>query len=146
MKGPVFLDTGVLVAYHDANAPDRQTRAAEWLAWLWEARSGRLSYQVLREFYHTVTEELVPGLNRTAARESVRSLVSWDPVRADERVFMIAWSVQDRHSLQWADATIVAAAKLSGSRYLLSEEFLPGQDFEGLLAVNPLGTAPDDLR
>lgn len=145
MRGPVFVDSGVLVAYHDANAPDRQVRATEWFTELWEARSGRLSYEVLREFYQVVTEELVPGLNRTTAREWVRSLVSWDPVSSDERVLTMAWSLQDRHSLQWGDALIVAGARLCGSRYLLSEEFLPGQDFEGLTVVNPYRTEPGDL-
>ena len=43
---------------------------------LWTTRRGRLSYQVLQEFYVTVTEKLDPGLDRESARREALGPVS----------------------------------------------------------------------
>ena len=51
MSATSFVDTNVLVYSRDANAGDKQVRAHAWLEQLWKARSGRLSYQVLNEYY-----------------------------------------------------------------------------------------------
>ena len=58
MIGPVFVDTNVLVYARDASEPGKQARAMLWLEHLWRERTGRLSVQVLQEFYHTVTGRL----------------------------------------------------------------------------------------
>ena len=69
-----FVDTNLPVYFHDAGAPDKQGVAARWMDRLWEERSGRLSYQVLGEYYVTVTQKLKPGLSTETARRSVRAL------------------------------------------------------------------------
>jgi hypothetical protein len=38
------------------------------MAHLWPTRTGWLSFQVLQEFYTTVTDKLKPGLARESAR------------------------------------------------------------------------------
>jgi hypothetical protein len=45
-----------------------------WMAHLWGAKTGNLSYQVLQEFYVTVTAKLLPSLDPKNAREDVRAL------------------------------------------------------------------------
>lgn len=55
------LDTNVLVCARDSADSDKQTQAAAWLAQLWRSRQGRLSFQVLDEYYVTVTLKLRPG-------------------------------------------------------------------------------------
>lgn len=47
MTAPVFVDTNILVYARDAGEPSKQPRAMEVLRLLWEARSGRVSIQVL---------------------------------------------------------------------------------------------------
>jgi predicted nucleic acid-binding protein len=56
-----------------------------------------------------------------------------------------AWKLQDRYQLSFWDALIVAAAKFGGCNFLLSEDLQSGQDFDGLLVINPFLTAPDAL-
>lgn len=65
---PVFVDTNVLVHMRDPRDQARQA-VAEWMAHLWESRSGRLSTQVLHEYYVCVTAKLDPGLEVEDARE-----------------------------------------------------------------------------
>lgn len=62
MTASCFVDTNVLLYFHDASEPVKQAAAAPWLTALWQARAGRVSYPVLSEFYVTVTRKLQPGM------------------------------------------------------------------------------------
>jgi predicted nucleic acid-binding protein len=145
MSVKVFVDTNVLVYARDASEPEKQAQAADWMTTLWEKRAGRLSYQVLQEFYITVTAKLSPGLDRGLARRDVRALGAWQPVSTDFHVLEGAWLLQDRYRLAWWDALIVAAAQQYECQYLLSEDFQEGLDIGDLKVVHPFHQRPEDL-
>jgi predicted nucleic acid-binding protein len=69
-----FVDANVLLYARDAFEPMKQSVAADLMNGLWELRSGRLSYQVLQEYYYNATRRLRPGLPEAIAREDVRAL------------------------------------------------------------------------
>jgi predicted nucleic acid-binding protein len=71
---PIFVDTNVLVYARDTAQPGKQPQAAAWVRHLVETRQGRLSYQVLQEYYVTTTRKLHPGLSVEQARADVRDL------------------------------------------------------------------------
>jgi predicted nucleic acid-binding protein len=139
---PVFVDTNVLLYEWDGRAGDKQERATAWLGELWQTRRGRLSYQVLAEYYVTVTRKLKPGLAPSAARRNVRTYLAWHPVVTDSRLVESAWEAQDEFRLSWWDALIVAAAKAARCRYLLTEDLQHGQDLDGLLVLSPFKADP----
>ena len=114
MNALVFVDTNVLLYRHDLANPEKQEAAEIWLAHLWRMRSGRLSMQVLQEFYLNATQKLKPGLNRQVARQEVQDLTTWHPIPVDFQVVEDAWVFQDRYALSFWDSLIVAAARLSG--------------------------------
>jgi predicted nucleic acid-binding protein len=116
-----------------------------WMAHLWSEKTGRLSFQVLNEFYVTVTQKLQPGMDPHNAREDVRFLLAWHPVSIDARVFEGAWRIQDRYKLSWWDALIVSAAHASGCRYLLTEDFQENQSMGDVVVINPFHTAPQSI-
>jgi predicted nucleic acid-binding protein len=145
MRVKVFVDTNVLVYARDASEPEKQARAADWMATLWKRRAGRLSYQVLQEFYVTVTGKLSPGLDKELARRDIRALGAWQPMAPDSRVLEGAWLLKDRQRLPWWDALIVAAAQLSECQYLLSEDFQEGLDLGNLKVIHPFRQRPADL-
>lgn len=145
MSVRVFVDTNVLVYFRDGTEGQKQLRAGEWLNWLWENRSGRLSYQVLNEYYVTVTQKLKPGLDQTMARNDVLDLMTWDPLPIDGMVVQRAWRIQERFRLSWWDALIVSAAEISGCSHLLTEDLQPGQQFFDLTVISPFQTLPADL-
>lgn len=140
-----FVDTNVLVYARDANQPAKQPRAAAWMAELWDLRCGRLSYQVLSEFYVTVTQKLKPGISPSVAREEIRNLASWKPTLVDVVTLERAFALQDRFQVSWWDALILASAQLLGCRYLLSEDFQMGQRFDEVEVINPFTTAPASI-
>jgi predicted nucleic acid-binding protein len=146
MAAKVFVDTNVLVYSRDASEPSKQAKAMAWLRHIWNTRTGCLSYQVLQEFYITVTEKLDPGLDRESARKDIRSLLLWRPIAVDNRVLDGAWHIQDRFGLSWWDALIVSAAQVSGCNYLLSEDLQEGQLFGNLRIIDPFETMPESLE
>ncbi len=83
MTDLVFVDSNVLVYNRVASEPVKQRHARTWIEYLWETGSGRLSFQVLQEFYVIVTAKLKPGLDPEAAETEVRELCSWEPVMTD---------------------------------------------------------------
>lgn len=145
MSVTCFVDTNVLVYARDADEIEKQPLAEAWLKALWRRRQGRLSYQVLHEYYVTVTRKLHPGIPVRDARDDVRTLMSWHPVSANGEMLESAWALQDRHGLSWWDALVVSAAQVAGADYLLTEDLSDGQNLGGLVVVNPFQTEPDRL-
>jgi len=141
----VFVDTNVLVYLRDTSDPEKQSRAAEWIAVLWETGTGRLSQQVLQEFYVTMTRKVRNPRDPADVRDDVTALYAWDPVVPDLATLERAWEVEDRFGFSWWDALIVASALEAGARYLLTEDLQDGQTIEGLKIVDPFRVEPDEL-
>lgn len=129
----------MLVYARDSSEPEKQRTAMSWMRELWQSRSGRVSQQVLQEYYVTVTRKLRPGLPAAMARDDVRSLMQWDPVQAGPALVEQAWAIEERHGLSFWDAMIVAAAAASGAAKLLTEDLQAGAELEGVLIVDPFG-------
>jgi predicted nucleic acid-binding protein len=145
MTATIFVDTNVLVYRRDSTQGEKQVQADSWMERLWVSRSGRLSYQVLQEYYVTVTSKLKPGLNVESARNDVRSLLAWHPVSIDTKVVEAAWVIQDRYELSWWDALIVAAAQVANCQYLLSEDLQDGQELGEVRVVSPFNNSPESI-
>lgn len=144
MIAPVFVDTNVLVYARDASAEDKHARAREWMAHLWQAQRGRLSFQVLHEYYAVTTRKLRPALSPAEARGEVRTLLAWQPQPMNGDLLESAWDVEDRFRLSFWDALVVAAAQTAGCRYLLTEDLRHGQELDGLTVLSPFLTAPGE--
>lgn len=145
MDERIFVDTNVLVYNRDASESQKQEQAKAWMAHLWSTKTGRLSFQVLQEFYITVTAKLDPGLDPEIARKDVRSLLTWRPILVNEGVIENAWNIQDRYGISWWDALIVSAAQAAGCRYLLTEDLQEKQEYGNLQVANPFYTTPASL-
>jgi predicted nucleic acid-binding protein len=141
----VFVDTNVLIYARDTADPHKQLRAAEWMVYLWRTGRGRLSVQVLNEFYYVVTQKLKPGMDIEAARRETEQLATWDPIELTSAVLQRAWQVQDEFAISFWDGLIVAAAQIARCRYLLTEDLQDGQSLGGVMVVNPFLHVPDEV-
>lgn len=103
------------------------------------------SFQVLQEFYAIVTRKLQPGLEPETARRVIRALWAWQLIVVDDRLISTAWADQDRFGLSWWGALIVAAARVAGCSYLLTEDLQHNQDLDGLRVINPFQVTPENL-
>ena len=99
-----------------------------------------MSIQVLQEFYVKATKKWPKSRDR--ARAEVRDLLAWHPVPMDYALLELGWKLQHRFQLSFWDSLIVAAAKTSGCRYLLTEDLQAGQNLDGVQVTNPFLTPP----
>jgi predicted nucleic acid-binding protein len=143
MTAPVFVDSNVfLYAVDDADLRKQQV-ARDWRAELWKSRLGRVSFQVLNEFYVNAVR-LKPTAS-DEARAEVRDLMAWNPIAVDATVIESAWKLQDRYQLPYWDSLIVAAAKVAACGFLLSEDLQNGQKLDGVEVVNPFLHKPKSV-
>ena len=140
---PIFVDTNVLVYARDAAEGEKRLRAQDWLRALWVSRSGRLSAQVLNEYYVTVTRKMHPSAPAADVQAEIRELLAWNPIPTDDAVIAAAWEVEERFGFSYWDALIVAAARLSACDCLLTEDLSDGQQLAGITVVNPFLHQPD---
>ncbi len=138
----VFVDTNVFVYLRDSRDQEKQARCAEWMGYLWDSRSGRVSSQVLQEYYVTVTDKLRPGLPVEDARDDIVALHAWSPSAVDAHLIEQAWTVQDRWGFSFWDSMIVAAAQAQRCGILLTEDLSHDQSLDGLRVVSPFEEAP----
>lgn len=142
-SGPiVFVDTNILLYADDLRDARKRERARAWLLRLWETRAGRLSTQVLNEYYVN-TRKL--GLSQGDARAKVRRFQLWQPWQIDHQTVETAWGVEARFGLNYWDALIVAAAAQSGCSHLLTEDMQHGQQIDAITLINPFEFAVDAL-
>ena len=138
----VFVDTNVLISAEDGAEADKQHSALDWIERLWRARSGRLSTQVLNEFYVNVTRKLKPAMPQGDARARVRRYAAgWNPWQIDHATVETAWAMEARHGLQYWDCLVLAAAQHSGCTHMLSLYLPHGAQFGGVTVWHPLQQA-----
>ena len=138
----VFVDTAVLLYSEDAADPARQQRAVDWLSVLWTRRCGRLSSQVLIDFYDQATRRLQPPMPAGDARAEVRRYQRWQPWLIDPATLESAWAIESRFGLAYADALVVASAQQQGCAWLLSPDLPHQLPIDGVRILNPFLIGP----
>jgi predicted nucleic acid-binding protein len=132
-----FVDTNLLVYLHDSKEPEKQDRATRLMEHLWRCGSGRLSFQVLFEFYAVATRKLSPGLPPAVARQEILDLMDWTPLAPSADLLKQAWQIEDRYGFSWWDSLIVAAAIAQDCTTLLTEDLQHGLIVGNLRVANP---------
>src|SRR5271169_362180 len=140
MTALVFVDTNVLLYAIDDADVAKQRAALGWREALWKSRLGRISYQVLQEFYANAVAKRQH--TRDGARNEIRDLSEWSPVAATPELLEDAWRIQDRYKISFWDAAIVAAAGIASCKYLLTEDLQDGCSMNGIVVVNPFKHLP----
>ena len=134
---PVFVDANVLIYSEDGADPAKRQQALAWLKVLWQRAAGRVSTQVLNEFYVVATRKLKPAMPAGDARAEVRRYELWQPWQIDHATVESAWAVESRYGLHFWDSLVVAAAQHMGCRYLLSEDMAHQQHYGSVQVINP---------
>ena len=135
MTDPGFVDTNILVYADDRSDPKKQATAQQLTRRLLTSRTGKLSLQVLQEYFTVATRKLsVPA---AAARRRVEIFSSLDVVLLQVSDVLAAIDLHRLHEFSLWDALIVRAALISGCRTLYSEDLQAGFRIENLTVVNP---------
>lgn len=79
------------------------------------------------------------------SRSDVTRFFAWRPLVIDPETIQAAWSVQDRHSVSFWDALIIASAAAGRCETLLTEDLTHGETYaEVVQVVNPFLVAPGE--
>ncbi len=136
MNVDVFIDTNILVYSFDRHDPVKHDKAKRRLHDLWENQVPvALSVQVLQEFYVSMVRK---GGAPALYREVVEHYMCREIVENTCEVMRRAMDVHQRYGTSFYDANIIAAAQVSGAKELWTEDLNSGQDYGGVVAVNPL--------
>lgn len=139
----LFIDTNVLLYRYDTSDVGKQRSARLWLDLLWDRGDGRLSWQVLNEFYVNATGKI--GAPAATIRAAVETYAEWKPAEFTLGQMRRAWHWRDQAGLSYWDGLILAAAEQLGCRWLLSEDFQHGRQYGSVQVVNPFRTDPPEL-
>lgn len=138
MSSPIFFDTNILLYAVAAADPVKQAVAARLIDECWQEKRGRLSWQVLNEFYVNATRKM--GMDPASARKRVSALVHWGPVEISAGLLQRSWFWSDQAGLSHWDSLIVAAAERAGCRTLYTEDLAHGRVYGIVQVVNPFAT------
>jgi predicted nucleic acid-binding protein len=135
MKVDRFFGTNILLYAYDLDAPEKRAVALG----LVEAACANLgtvaiSVQVLQELHVNLTRCGVPAIE---AGQIIRDFEPWPVVDNTQALLHAALEEQTRWQISLWDALILAAARASGARELITEDLNHGQDYGGVRAVNP---------
>ena len=131
-----FLDTNILLYGYDRDAGIKREVALAQMQRGWQQiGSLAISVQVLQEFYVNFIRS-TKGSHREAST-IIEDLCLWSVIDNTQTLFALGLTIQERYDLSMWDAMIVAAARTSGAGELLTEDLNHGQDYGGVLAVNP---------
>ncbi len=133
-----FVDTNVLVYFHDRDTPDKQAIAQAVVTAEIAAGQAVISTQVLQEFYWTLTRKQARRFDEAQAEQAVRDLARLPVVQVDVPITLAAITRVQTASLAFWDALVVESALAAGATRLLTEDLQHGQVFDGRLRVeNP---------
>jgi predicted nucleic acid-binding protein len=139
----IFVDTNVLLYWMDMQDTPKATRAREWIDACWDSGAGRLSWQVLHEFYSNATRKMqVPAAE---ARRHVKLFGLWQADGINLEVVERCWYWTDKAQVSYWDGLILASAEKLGCSILLSEDFQAGRNYEGVRVVNPFQQSPREI-
>jgi predicted nucleic acid-binding protein len=131
-----FVDTNILVYSLDLEpTQSEKTAIAQEIL---RQTDIALSVQVLQEFYVQATHPRRPDALPHDLAE--RFIQKWLRFRIQENtvaVLQSALSLKQRFQTSYWDAAILAAAKAARCQQLLSEDLNHGQDYDGVIVVNP---------
>ena len=135
---PILIDTNLLIYLYDQNQPDKQNQSERVLEQLELTHSGRLSVQVLSEFFSVSTRKLSPSLTPAQALDQVTLFTRLWPVFDLTPMIVVeaGRGVRD-HKLSYYDAQVWATARLNQLPVVFSEDFRDGSILEGVRFVNP---------
>ena len=142
MSAVAFVDSNILIYAHDLDAGVKRERAVAKLRELWGSGTGRLSVQVLQEFYVNATQKLATPIARSTAREVIQTYGVWVHHATTVETVTRATEISDLAQISFWDALIVASAEEADADEILTEDLNDGQAIAGIKVLNPLKGGP----
>ena len=137
MSGKAFVDTNILLYAHDLADTVKNQVAVDLLTRLWDDNCGVISTQVLQEFAVNLQRRISLSLTFQEVRTRIALYLDWEVVVNGKDAILRGLDAQKKYQISFWDAMIVQAAEIAGCEVLYSEDLSHGQEYGGVLVVNP---------
>ena len=131
----VFVDTNILI-YAISNSPKDRRKSAAARRILAD-EDVAVSAQVIQEFYWAATRPYKLALTHEQALTYVEAWKSLPFQETNVQIIDDALFLTGQFRIAYWDAAIIAAARHMDCDTLYTEDLNHGQDYEGIIAVNP---------
>ncbi|MEN8164922.1 MAG: PIN domain-containing protein [Acidobacteriota bacterium] len=138
-----FVDTNVLIYAYDPTNAVKHALAQSLLERLWADRAGRISVQVMQEFFNISTKKIPSPLLPDQSLAILRQLANWPVYSPGPEDVFAAVELTKRASVSFWDAMILVAAHGSGSKTLWTEDLNDGESVLEVEVHNPFRDAED---
>ena len=136
-----LIDTNILVYAHDHADPAKAERAIKTLDHMQSTQSGRLSAQILAEFFVVVIRGRGPLLSvRRAIRQIDLLSRAFQVLDITQMIVLEATRGVRAQQFSYWDSQIWASARLHQIPVVLTEDFQDGASIEGERFVNPFAS------
>ncbi len=131
-----FVDTNILL--YSISTDEAESEKAKVAADLLDQPDLALSVQVLQEFFVQATRPQRP--HWLSGEDALALVETWFRYPVQETTVSLmkaAVTASERWRISFWDAAIVEAARALGCTQVLTEDLNDGQDYAGVVAVNP---------
>lgn len=135
----IFIDTNILVYTLDQKDRTKQESARTILKRIIEDHQPVISTQVIKEFYVVATKKL--GADPIIVKNIIHNFENMEIVNSDLRLIEQAIDISVITQLSFWDSLIIAAAEKAHCEYVFSEDLNSGQNYRGVLLLNPFERA-----
>jgi predicted nucleic acid-binding protein len=131
----VVLDTNVLLYALDSQPKHaaKRNRARELIA----SADWGLSTQIAQEFYVNLVKGKVGGVTTLQANDALESLFERRCIGMSVDLIREAVAIQQRYTISYWDAAVIASAIAIGAETLYSEDMNHTQIYDGVTVINP---------
>jgi predicted nucleic acid-binding protein len=131
-----FVDTNILL-YAISKDPSEQAKA-EIAREVMESRDLALSVQVIQEFYvQSTRSDKSDSLDHAQSLGLIQSFMRFPIQETSMAIVLLAMATRQKYVLSYWDAAIIEAARVMKCDLVLSEDLNHGQDYDGVVVINP---------
>jgi len=132
----IFIDTNILVYAIDNIDKIKNERARDVLKKIIEKHHPVISTQVINEFFVVATKKL--KADPIIVKNIIHNYKNMEIVNTDLQLIEEAIDISVISQLSFWDSLIIAAAEKSNCEFVFSEDLNSGQNYRGVLLLNPL--------
>lgn len=132
----IFIDTNILVYTLDTLDPQKHARSRSVLQRIIADHQPVISTQVINEFFVVATKKL--NADAIVVKNIIHNFLNMEIVSTDLSLIESAIDINVISQLSFWDSLIIAAAEKAHCEYVFSEDMNAGQNYRGVLVLNPL--------
>ncbi len=132
----IFIDTNILVYSLDTNDKAKHARARQVLQKIIEKHQPVISTQVINEFFVVATKKL--HADPIVVKNIIHNFRNMEIVNSGLQLIEEAIDISVISQLSFWDSLVIAAAEKSNCESVFSEDLNAGQNYRGVVVLNPL--------